>query len=483
MTLALPRGAVAERFLAIRWRGPLMRTSLLLMESLWAYAFLAWFVALTGAQTGPLEKPSPLGVAAVVFLSFTISRRLQESGLGLGLLRAWGAVLSFFVFYAVVRADFYGDWRFWDFTWADRLFYQVSATVRENETTLVAVPLLWLFWLRGVLRGQQSLNFEAVISSFAFGLLVILFVEVFAGAVDAPRPVGQVAMPYVAIGLLAIGLAQAARAEEEFGRSFKATWTGAIVGAVTLVGGLALLVALVDFGPLSDAVRSVADEVGWLAGKAVYYLLWPVVWSMEQFLRGVKWFLEHFGGERSQRPQELGAPPPEEQEQGEPTGRLAPWLDLALRVIVFGGLLAALLVGTAMLFDRLMRRARPGEVKESTYQEGRLQADLGDLLDAVLGRLRPRARPRPASLDAARRLYFEMLAAGEERGVERRPAETPLELAPRLVQAFSAPTPEGVTRLFDDVRYGETPPQPEEVRRLREEWERVSGAEAGPAGR
>ena len=473
MTIALSREAAAQRFLNIRWRGPLTRTALLLMESLWAYAFVAFFVALTGAG----GKPTPLGMAAVVFLSFGISRALQQSSLGLGLLRVWGALLSFLLFYAIARVDFYGDWRFWDFAWADQLFYHVTATVRENETALVGVPLLWLFWVRGVLRGQQYIDFESVIGSFAFGLLVILFVEVFAGSVGAPRPVSQAAMPYVAVGLLAIGLAHAARAEDEFGRSFAPSWMGAISGAVTLIGGLALLFAIVDFGPLSDVMRSFADEVGWVVGKAFYYLMWPVVTAMEQMLLGVKWFLENvFGGERNPQNQDFGPNgPPQDEPERQTAGRLTPWLDLLLRIIVFGGLIGALLVGTALLFDRLMRRERPGEVKESTYQEGRLQADLGDLLDSMLGRLRPRARRRAAALDAARRLYFEMLAAGEERGVERQAAETPLELAPRLGEAFATETPAAITRLFDDVRYGEALPAPEDVRRLREEWEGLAG--------
>jgi len=456
----------------IRWRGPVTRGALLLMETLWAYALVAFWVALLSGG----GKPTPLGVAAIVFGSFLISRGLQQSNLELGLIRVWGALISFLAFYAIVRVDFYGDWRFWDFGWADQLFYHVTATVRENQAAVFGLPLLWLLWLRGVLRSQQSIAFDSVVGSFAVGVLIIGFVQVLEGAVHAPPPVRQVAMPYVAIGLLAIGLAHAARAEDRFGRSFAPTWFGAVAGAVVLIGGLAALFAIVDFGPLTDAVHSISYEIGWVFGKTLYVVLWPFVKGAEFLVEGWRWFFENiFGGERNpNQGQDVAVPPPEEA-AGRRPGALDPWLDLLLRIIVLGGLAALALVGTALLFDRFLRRARPGEVKESTYQEGRLGADLGDLLGSVLGRLRPHARASRDQLDPARRLYFEMLAEGAQRGVERQPPETPLELAPRLSETFAAETPARITSVFDEVRYGGAPPPEDEVRRLRQEWERLKG--------
>ena len=112
-------------------------------------------------------------------------------------------------------------------------------------------------------------------------------------------------------------------------------------------------------------------------------------------------------------------------------------------------------------------------MKESTYQEGRLAADLGNLVGAMLGRLRPSLRFGGGETDPVRRLYFEMLAAAARRGVERRPPETPLEVSPRLERAFAAPAPMEITDLFDEVRYGGRRPDPERVARLREEWEQL----------
>jgi hypothetical protein len=93
----------------------------------------------------------------------------------------------------------------------------------------------------------------------------------------------------------------------------------------------------------------------------------------------------------------------------------------------------------------------------------------------MLGRFRFRGGGSGVS-EPVRRLYFEMLAAGEARGIERKPVDTPLDLSPRLQRTFSSATPGEITGLFDDVRYGAKPASEAEVTRLREEWQRLHGS-------
>ena len=54
-----------------------------------------------------------------------------------------------------------------------------------------------------------------------------------------------------------------------------------------------------------------------------------------------------------------------------------------------------------------------------------------------------------------------------------RPATSLTKLAPALDGAFRASTPDRVTSAFDDARYGGRLAPDAEVRRLREEWERL----------
>jgi hypothetical protein len=453
------------------WRRPLTQAAVLLMESLWGYALVAFFVSLTVRG----DRPTLFGAGAVVFASFAVSRLLQATTMSLGLLRAWGVGLSLLLFYAIVRVDFFGDLRLWDFTWADDLINHTEASLRDEATAVLGVPALWLLWMRGVLRGQQSLIFDEVVNSFAVGVVIIAIVELFAGAVDAPAAVGYVAVPYVAVGLMTIGFAHASRSEKDFGRSFTSTWVVAVAGAVSLITLLALLFVIVDF----ETARAAAGDVSLAIVTAVVRSLAFLAWPLEQFFYGLfklmTWLVNLYGGERPERPAETPAEGMQEEEETDRGG--APvWIKFLARLLIGGSLAAVVLFTLAMLFFRYARRPAGDEVKESTYQEGRLASDLGDMLGSLLGRLRPSLHSNRDGVDAMRRLYYEMLAAGEERGVQRRKAETPLELAPRLGRTFDVGVTERVTVKFDETHYGGHQPADADVRTLRDEWERTRRA-------
>jgi hypothetical protein len=72
-----------------------------------------------------------------------------------------------------------------------------------------------------------------------------------------------------------------------------------------------------------------------------------------------------------------------------------------------------------------------------------------------------------------RRLYFDVLDDAENRGLHRAPAQTPDEFAPALDGRFHAATPGEITSAFDEARYGARVRPDAEVRRLREDWERL----------
>ncbi len=475
------------------WRIGVTRAALLLMESMWTYAVVAFAVALA-EESG---KPSFLAVLAVVFVSYGLSRFLQSTDLDLGILRIWGTLLSVLVFYLIVRLDFYGDTRIWDFGWADDLFNHLERTVRENGSAVIGVPLLWVFWMRGILRGQQVLGWDNVLATFGLGVLIIGVIEVFQAKVNAPALVGLIAVPYVAIGLIALSLAHAARAESDVKRSFTRTWFVAAGSAVLLLGGLALLLALFDLVGAADAIRSTANGAAWLFSTTFEYIIWPIAKLTEGLFIVVRWLMNLIlGAPQPPRPQpeqqltvcvqdfvDAGKTLQEAAElcrEDTPDRRELPgWLQLFLRILVAAPVVALLLVVLALLFTRFQRRRRPGEVRESAYHEGRLASDLGGLLGSLLGRLRPHLPFGREQMDAVRRLYFEMVETAESHGLARRPAETPLELAPRLDAQFSSGTPGEITSAFDDVRYGAHPPSEEDARRLREEWQSAVRGESG----
>ena len=437
------------------------------MESFWVYAFTAFFVAAI-AEGG---EPSLLGAMAVVFASFGISRFLQQrTKLDLGVLRIWGVALSFILFYAIIRVDFFGDWRFWNFSWADALFNNTSATMNERVDAVFGIPVLWAFWLRGVLRGQQHLGFEEVVGSFALGVGVVAFVELFAGSKDTPAGVGLVAVPYIAIGLMAIALSHAARSADQFSRSFAPTWLVAVGGAVLLLSLVALLFVLIDYSAAADLLVSAGKAIGWVIATVIYYVTWPVVWLIERAMEGVRWAFENVWGGERRPPQETDPAMEAEQAQQEESRPLPGWARLLARVITGGSIVTLLVIATALFFRRFARRGESTEVKESTYQEGRFAADIGGLFGNFFGRLRAPVHFGD-SRDPARKLYFDMLHAASQRGVERAPGETPLELVPRIDAQFAAGPPLRITGVFERVRYASLPVLPEEVEALRREWD------------
>jgi hypothetical protein len=452
------------------WRQPLVRVSLVVMEAMWVYALVAFLVALTVG----VDKPSFLGVLCIVGGSYGISRFLQGTDLSLGILRIWGAVLSILVFYAVVRIDFYGDWRLWDFAWADVFFNNSERTIRNDSAPFIGVPLLFVFWIRGVLRGQESVMFEDVLGSFAIGVAVVAGVEVFGSLVDElPRGVELIAVPYIAVGLLTIGLTQAARARDAIEHDALPAWLLAIGGAVAALMVFSLLFVLIDFGTAQKGLEYTAYGIGWVFAGIFYIVAWPLV----KLLEGIFWTIQWLASLNAEP--EPAQPFPSGGEEDDPFRErdsiLPGWVQAVIKYLAAGAVIAALVIGLAMLFTRYRRRLTPSELKESTYSEGRLASDLGDLLGSMLGRFRPRGGTGARISEPVRRLYFEMLAAGEARGIERKPVDTPLELAPRLERTFAAETPRQITGLFDDVRYGAHQPSEDEVRRLREEWERLQG--------
>jgi hypothetical protein len=449
------------------WRRIAVRGALVLMEALWIYAGVAMLVAITVGG----GKPSFVGVAAVVVLSFAIARGLQGSDFSLGVLRFWGAFLSLLVFYAVVRLDFFGDARLWDFRWADELFNNTEATLRDDSAAVIGVPLLVFVWVRGVLRGQQSIVFDDVVKGFAIGAFVVALASLFAGVDDdLPREVDFVAVPYIAVGLLAIGLAHASRASDEFERSFSSMWMLAVGGAVGLLGLFAMLFVLVDYEMARDGMLVVGNGLAFVAAGLLYVLVWPLFKIVEVFWEVMAWIMSLWGGDQLE-PEDFGDTGQAEPNENERKNIVPDWIETVIRVFVAGGIVAGLVAGIAMLFSRMRRVRRPGEVRESTYQEGRLAADLGNMLDNFFGRFR-RSQAHGVT-DPARRLYFEMLDAAAARGVERRPMETPLEVSPRISRTFGGDMPPRITSLFDDVRYGAIAVDEAAVRSLRDEWDRL----------
>jgi hypothetical protein len=200
-------------------------------------------------------------------------------------------------------------------------------------------------------------------------------------------------------------------------------------------------------------------------------MAWPVI----KFFEGIFWLMDFVIGGLDAREEPPPQALPGSDEVGSQEGRgsvLPDWVDHLVRYVMASIVIVTITVILGLLFQRFQKRPESSDNKESVYTEGRLAADLGNLIGSLFHRRGGRV---VRANEPVRRLYFEMLAAGEARGVQRRPTDTPLDLAPRLQSTFRSETPGEITGLFDDVRYGGLEAEEDEVRRLRTQWEGLQG--------
>jgi hypothetical protein len=270
---------------------------------------------------------------------------------------------------------------------------------------------------------------------------------------------------------MAVGLQHASQASDSFEREFTPVWLIAITSAVAVMGLIALAFVLIDFGTARDGLGYVATGIGWVFAGIIALLAWPVI----KLFEGIFWLFDFIVGGLQARDE----PPPEalpaSDEVGSQEGKgsvLPGWVHHLVRYSMASIIFVTIAVALALLFQRFQKRPDSGDNKESVYTEGRLAADLGNLIGSLFHRRGGRV---VRANEPVRRLYFEMLAAAESRGVQRRPTDTPLDLSPRIESTFRSQTPREITGLFDDVRYGALEADEEEVRRLRTQWEGLQG--------
>jgi hypothetical protein len=205
------------------------------------------------------------------------------------------------------------------------------------------------------------------------------------------------------------------------------------------------------------------------------YVLVPIFWFIALPFRLLAWVLDAIAPHSEQmRRQPL--PPMEEPPKDEGDTPLWWRIVVAIGLSVSGVLIALLALWLLWRSFRRYVGRRPagaGEDREHVEPASSLLADLGSMLGALGQRFR-RERSAPNAV-AIRRLYFEMLAAGEERGLARPISATPTRFAPALDASFGSDVASKISAAFVESRYGERSIDDARVRRLREEWRAASG--------
>ncbi|MEX2226320.1 MAG: DUF4129 domain-containing protein [Dehalococcoidia bacterium] len=444
-----------------------LRTPLALaVDVLWGFAAVAIVVAFFGQGDGP--APSILSVAAVVVASFVLARVLQPTGDETSDVRTGGMLVSLALLF-VIGVLTYSDVP-WDFGWLADLLSQPASVIEPNGHVIAGMATLTAFWIRGVRHGtRHDLDFDALLFSVSLGFAAVVIAALATPAVQGDISWGALAFAYSIVALAALAVFNTSP-RTDFA-SMANGWPLAIGMLALAALALALVAGTLDRDAFDVFSPLVAPSE---AGGRVFgeYVLTPIQWMIWQPFRLLRWILEAFFAD----PRELEPPrrePAIDEEPRREPGEQPLWFRVLFTIAMT---LGAVAIGALVLFllwqafRRYVRRrvTDPREQREDIEPASSLAGDLASLIGA-LGR-RFRRGEGAASSVAVRRLYFDMLSAAEERGLERSPSLTPLQFAPALDAEFASDAPSAISAAFVESRYAGHTIDEVRVRMLRQRW-------------
>ena len=323
--------------------------------------------------------------------------------------------------------------------------------------------------MRGIVRGQQSLAFDGVVSSAGLGVAAVAIAAGVAPDVHGPDMFGALAIAYLPLALGALALYQMPDADRPL-RRLAAQWGAGVVIVLVAAAALTVIAAAIDPGALG-VLAPIGRPLAFVFGNAAKWILGPPIAAIA-WLFGLIPLPHH---QQEEVPFMPGGAPPMKPKDDHSTPL---WARIAGGIIA-GGFVTLVVMGAIlvmwMLFRRFSRRKeRPEERRERVEGEATLADDLGAALNALAGRFRRAPRPAQATVEV-RRLYHEMLERSAASGLERPLSATPLQFAPRLDAHYASDVPSAISRAFVASRYGERQFDARVVDDLRARWRQVLG--------
>jgi hypothetical protein len=438
-------------------------------------------------QSAPI-RPFPITVAflAVVMIVHYLARltlrlplqpAVRSALLGLGMLVS-GLLL--------IRRTFHSHVQPLDGQWLTDVFVNLRLGTAQYEVFTFLVVLF--LWWRGLVLAQRQLDSSSVAYRFRVGLLLMMGTVALSSSIRS-WSYHPFVYSFFFASLLGIALARVEEVGQQYGGSqspFGLSWLATLVVAALAVllpaAGLALVLTGENLQLLLVPVLQVLSIV-------LYYLVFGLAWLMQIVLAVLMLFfwqqwvqtslegLERFTSEDMPT---LG--------QGEPGELpLSPEQMATFKAVgvVLGVLLLLVLAVISLRRLRAQAARKPGEERESVWQEINLRRSLRDLLRDGRRRLGEIADGlgqsplgRMFAVLTIRRIYAHLSGLAAERGHPRAINQTPYEFQPTLGMAFPGCREEvrRITEAYVAVHYGEVPERPEELRAIRAAWDRVREA-------
>ncbi len=351
---------------------------------------------------------------------------------------------------------------------------------------VVLMGVVYAWWRGGAAAGASPLSPQGV--GFRFRLIVLLLaIEGVFQRGGGVRPLLEILPLAFGAALLAMSISRAqsiARGPGARQNPFGRGWA---------LGLAALVLLTIAAGALAGRVlgTSAAFDVARTFGKGLFALLQlvlaPVLFVL--FLTIYQALRSFNPGDETQipRPLDLNEVQDWMSELQRRTGADAGWIAWinahgeTLILLLLGAILLVVVVGVVLFARREGGRsgAEDSDEGESLFSRQALMDDLRNRLRRAGEALDPRrfaAGLRRRWLESVvRRIYARFLRLAAERGIERRPSETPLEFSSRL--RLSYPDAQSaallITQAYNKVRYGEFPDEVIDLQGVRSSWQHL----------
>ena len=455
----------------MNWRAVSLELTMLAMEACWLYALSSLAITLAVIESPGLAFPF-LAILFLLLATFYLARFLQHFDLPLASLRGIGVGLGGLCIFIILRVLF-----------ADGAGLHGSLLIRGQ---LMASAIGVVLWWRGARLAQKEISFDNVLTSFRIGILALVFTVALEYLLPGPTRAAGAALPFFAFGLLGLALGHWTRVGKGQPSMLQGRWFGILIAtivAVVVCGSLFPLLVSGEIGGVSLPALGGASD---FLNRAVVFIMKPFGYVAQLF----HWLLSQikFPEATTQGAEEAESSLEDLLKEARKYNKPLPaWVGQALKwtfIVLIAGWIARWLASTFGASFARGRQAR-GEVRESLFSKDALLQDLDSLVQGLLSRFR---RGKGASLApsfaaltgealnnvrAIYRLYLDLLSLAISRGFKRKDWQTPLELQVGLENILPSLEVARITLAFTRARYGQYPPTNEELRELRQDWQRI----------
>lgn len=436
------------------------------MECCWLFAILALVNGLI--LQGRL---SIIGLLALYPIAFGINMLVAR----LKLPKVYLSLISWFIWVGamllLVKLQLYGSLALLDQSWLRAIPVALrQAPYDFQPEVLLFISSIIIWWLSQRLVHLKA-DFPKLVIEFQFGIpmLIIAFIigSYFAGVLEHAV---FIAVAFFAFALSGLSISHAQQTDSSIWQIYRGRWLGILIAGISLV---IVLGVLSGSAVNPDFFERILNTAKWAWGVAVRALMWVA----------------------SLLPTSAVEPPPGTGGLDIPdftpqrgifgmSESLRSILRFALFIFFAFWFIFALWRISGQVLNWLNRRLASMAGVETESLSGAFRSDVTRLVKRILARFLGfmvsfrrvrKTRNLPPEVASIQQLYHQMVRWATARGCPRHPTQTAYEyqsslvnLLPQFHEEFNL-----ITRQFVGIRYGRLVPNKDELRELRQSWQKI----------